>query len=668
MNFTASRLSDGNKMFPDEINIDDNSVTIRSPKLFGGKSKSFPLGQISVSINTPMVGYSDITLVSQGTGMSVHGFTSSDAKRIKSLIEKGTSDQKEEARRQEQTKRKQEDDEWMNDLKRKNQRNNGETEYDQRRNEEVDRNRGNSSRPKEVDDRTLNMQAFENVASRMLAQAKIESRELTESEIISLTHIKETLEGDGGKAGEEYFSSSKAHARAFELNINDNLTAYEHLSAQNAIREVEEYWLLPLSERNEIDLQETERRIQEEKNNKENFEIATEEAPSTQNLNKNKDTKDIINMCEEILSRLESETGEKFVLIPEFEKFALSDEPVQIGYLLANVNLQSVRLNFTEEGLLYSVTYWKPAEKETKFTNYLGHLSFEKAIESIINYFKNPSAKDLIEYSETDYEYGDPDEIWNKYDELIKKLLAGNINSLIITAEPDRYKVFKVETGGFNLNYIRNSLKKDEDYFIITGELSDLELYVNLYKYNGTIIFIKDSDTSLRDENFVKIFQQAVDPEIIRPLRRPLNSSLADSALEVPDAFEFNGKIIFISALSKKRFISLLGKQSNVLEVVLNKHDTWNGLWGWLPGFELPISSGRISDRVKDKAAKLIEKATEEFDHIELSMRSMQKAILIEKKLECENDEIRLRLIRQQCSYFPMKENAAPSASVSGSI
>ena len=122
MKFTASRLSDGNKVFPDEITIDDYSVTIKSPKLFGGVSKSFPLGQISVKVNTPMIGYSDITLFSQGTGMSVHGFTSSDAKSIKSLIENGSRKEIEENLNKRFNRERGEDDEWMENLKKQNSR------------------------------------------------------------------------------------------------------------------------------------------------------------------------------------------------------------------------------------------------------------------------------------------------------------------------------------------------------------------------------------------------------------------------------------------------------------------------------------------------------------------------------------------------------------------
>jgi hypothetical protein len=84
--FTASRLSEGNRIFPDQIIIDEDSVTIKSPKLFGGNATSFPLGQITMSIDSPFLGFCDIKFSSQGTNICVHGFTDNDSKRIKRLI------------------------------------------------------------------------------------------------------------------------------------------------------------------------------------------------------------------------------------------------------------------------------------------------------------------------------------------------------------------------------------------------------------------------------------------------------------------------------------------------------------------------------------------------------------------------------------------------------
>jgi hypothetical protein len=90
MKFTASRLSEGNKIFPSEIFLESTGITIRIPGLFSGETKQFDYGHIaSVEIDTPLIGYSTITIFAGGTKMSAHGFTKAEAKQIKDGIETG---------------------------------------------------------------------------------------------------------------------------------------------------------------------------------------------------------------------------------------------------------------------------------------------------------------------------------------------------------------------------------------------------------------------------------------------------------------------------------------------------------------------------------------------------------------------------------------------------
>lgn len=86
--FTASRLSEGNKVFPARIVIDDDQVTLKVPGFFSGKEKSVPYTRISsVDIECPFVGYSDIIIETTGEGsISAHGFTKGDVKEMKDLI------------------------------------------------------------------------------------------------------------------------------------------------------------------------------------------------------------------------------------------------------------------------------------------------------------------------------------------------------------------------------------------------------------------------------------------------------------------------------------------------------------------------------------------------------------------------------------------------------
>jgi Short C-terminal domain len=90
MKYTASRLSDGNKIFPSEIYLEPTGITIRIPGLFKGETKQFDFNHIaSVEIDTPLIGFSTITIFAGGTKMSANGFTKVEVKEIKEGIMNG---------------------------------------------------------------------------------------------------------------------------------------------------------------------------------------------------------------------------------------------------------------------------------------------------------------------------------------------------------------------------------------------------------------------------------------------------------------------------------------------------------------------------------------------------------------------------------------------------
>lgn len=90
MKFVASRLSSGNKIFPAEIYLDPAGVTIKIPGLFSGETKHFDYDHIaSVEIDTPLIGFSKMTIFAGGTMMEANGFTKAEVKQIKEGIEKG---------------------------------------------------------------------------------------------------------------------------------------------------------------------------------------------------------------------------------------------------------------------------------------------------------------------------------------------------------------------------------------------------------------------------------------------------------------------------------------------------------------------------------------------------------------------------------------------------
>lgn len=86
--FIASRLTAGNKLFPAEIIIDQDGITLKIPGLFSGNEKTIPYSRISsVDINCPLIGYSTISIETTGEGrIKAHGFTKTEVTRIKERI------------------------------------------------------------------------------------------------------------------------------------------------------------------------------------------------------------------------------------------------------------------------------------------------------------------------------------------------------------------------------------------------------------------------------------------------------------------------------------------------------------------------------------------------------------------------------------------------------
>lgn len=85
--FTASRISEGNALFPPTIIFDENGVTVRCPFIFSGKSTYIPYSCISsVHIETPIIGFSTISFYAFGEQVSIHGFLKSDAIAMRQII------------------------------------------------------------------------------------------------------------------------------------------------------------------------------------------------------------------------------------------------------------------------------------------------------------------------------------------------------------------------------------------------------------------------------------------------------------------------------------------------------------------------------------------------------------------------------------------------------
>lgn len=87
--FTASRLSNGNFLFPCELRIDDYSLQIVRPGLIKANVNIFKYDKISsIKSESPLIGFSKIIISSYGLDkIVVEGFERRDAEEAIRLIE-----------------------------------------------------------------------------------------------------------------------------------------------------------------------------------------------------------------------------------------------------------------------------------------------------------------------------------------------------------------------------------------------------------------------------------------------------------------------------------------------------------------------------------------------------------------------------------------------------
>ena len=177
---------------------------------------------------------------------------------------------------------------------------------------------------------------------------------------------------------------------------------------------------------------------------------------------------------------------------------------------------------------------------------------------------------------------------------LTKGATAKNIRAMVVTGAPGIGKTYNVE------QILERSKVPHE---IVRGTLSAINLYMLAYKYRhaGNVIVLDDADDIFHDEDALNILKVLCDTSATRTVSyRKEAHQLKEN--DIPQQFEFNGAMIFISNVDFQRFVdegknkfaSHMGALMNrSLYLDLQIHDR-NSLGVWVAHI---AQSGRIFDR-----------------------------------------------------------------------
>lgn len=135
-------------------------------------------------------------------------------------------------------------------------------------------------------------------------------------------------------------------------------------------------------------------------------------------------------------------------------------------------------------------------------------------------------------------------------EDMTKAVKGGKVRAMVVSGAPGVGKSFGVEKVLRNHDVFANiandnSLKR---YEVIKGAISPLGLYSKLYNYRGdkNIVVFDDCDNLFYDELSLNLLKAALDTSEKRSLHWNADSyKLKDE--QVPNSFEFNGGIVFIT-------------------------------------------------------------------------------------------------------------------------
>jgi hypothetical protein len=371
-----------------------------------------------------------------------------------------------------------------------------------------------------------------------------------------------------------------------------------------------------------------------------------------------------------------SDFGYKY-MVPDFEFFKRQGEPFQQSMLFTDQKLRTFMLNFTQDGKLFSVDFWKPNSVEPVRTLYTEGVPTDDIVEIVPEIAKDPEKKwDLkvlrakkrvmnesagndpkivnpkpsidsdpdVKKAEKrmmdEYDYSDPETIFDDLERYVKMVIDGIQPSLVLTGSPGVGKTYLV------LSQLKEAgLKDEKDYVHVKGRSTAAGMYTTLYQNRDKIVVFDDCDSVFSTPDALNILKGALDSYGERKISwltaKPLK---AEDNTNIPKSFIFEGGVIFISNLPQRKIDDAIKTRSFVLEVALTPEDMLKRMKDQLPNImkEVPLP-------IREEALDFIESIAGKTDNLELNMRTLIKAVKILQSVD--ELEIAQRLIAQQCSY-----------------
>ena len=214
----------------------------------------------------------------------------------------------------------------------------------------------------------------------------------------------------------------------------------------------------------------------------------------------------------------------------------------------------------------------------------------------------------------------DPQVMFNNLERLTKMVGRGIQPSLVITGMAGVGKTHLVKE-----TLKQMGLRESYEFEHFKGKATAAGLFITLYQISDKIVVLDDCDSVFKDDDAVNILKAALDSYDTRKISYISSKQLKDEFGDpIPAHFEFTGRIIFISNINQSRLDEAIRSRSFVADVDLTTDQMFTRMAQLMPKME-----SRIPLAAKEQALQLMRELNEEFDGLEINLRSFIKAARI---------------------------------------
>jgi len=187
---------------------------------------------------------------------------------------------------------------------------------------------------------------------------------------------------------------------------------------------------------------------------------------------------------------------------------------------------------------------------------------------------------DVVQCYEQEFIEGETDEeameriakTFTRLDRITDKCAQGTIRGLVVTGPPGVGKSHGVEETLKKHNMFKIMAGKEPDFEIVSGGVSSIGLYQKLF-YNkdaGRVLVFDDCDGILFDEESLSLLKAALNSGNRRRICWNKESRILRQD-EIPDFFDFEGSVIFISNVDFERTIARGSRIASHLAAIISR-------------------------------------------------------------------------------------------------